>query len=357
MRKIAFICGPALGHVSRLLSIAESLSREGGTKITFITPDHGSHAFPLLKGKYDVIGVPVAKAALSLPAGEFGAGLEQHFASHGYDAIVQDLCPLRWMSAVRLPDCPRVVVTNFFLTARFGADTVQTDWFRTIRGQVNDWRRQRGLSAIQSAFELYEADRVLLADPPGLICGMAELPSAYRLCGPCAWTPDGDLPASVSELDRLLLVTLGSTGKRMFSAGVMEALKEWAGCGASLFAGGNGGDYLRKGIVDHAHPWLPLEPVLARSRLVVTQGGAGSTYMALAAGLPVIVLPGHRNHEIMGEVLQAAGCGLCGDPSDMAAELSRYSFDEMSAKAREIARPLAEIDGPGRAADEIVDLL
>ena len=83
------------------------------------------------------------------------------------------------------------------------------------------------------------------------------------------------------------------------------------------------------GRIQHlVYSWLPASRVLSKSKFVITQGGAGSSYQAMALGIPIGVWPTHRNHELLGLILQDYGCGmLMDDSSNTNAEYLKHTLN------------------------------
>jgi UDP:flavonoid glycosyltransferase YjiC (YdhE family) len=65
--------------------------------------------------------------------------------------------------------------------------------------------------------------------------------------------------------------------------------------------------------------WVPQEAVLRRAALVVCHGGSGTTFGALAAGVPVVICPLFADQSRNGQAVQAAGAGVVLAASDNAA--------------------------------------
>jgi len=66
-------------------------------------------------------------------------------------------------------------------------------------------------------------------------------------------------------------------------------------------------DHTRVSVPISYHANLPGSEVLKRSSLAITQGGAGSSYQALGAKVPLGIWPAHRNHQLLGERLTQLG--------------------------------------------------
>ena len=357
MKRALFIVGPALGHVGRLGGIAQKLRSVSEVEIIFATPAHGRYAPIVLGNDFEIIPIKIGEQAMSMPANEFAIGLEQTFRTIHPDLIVRDLCPLRWMSAVRYPDCPHLNVTNFFLTRHLQAQTFQTMRYADIASDIRRLRCEKGLVALESVFDLYGADRVLLADPQLLLNPYGELPAHYRICGACSWSQDGELPSELEPIDDVLLISMGSTGGGMISKEMIRTLAQRMGCITTVYAGGYADTMRELSVADYCYDWLPLKKMLPRARAVICQGGTGTSYMALEAGVPVIVIPGHRNHQILGELLEKAGVGLCirRDSYDLNSALSRC--ENIVANASSFAAEMKQQGGVNRIVSQIREYL
>ncbi|WP_371229638.1 glycosyltransferase [Roseovarius sp. 2305UL8-3] len=336
-KTVLFLSGPALGHVSRLSSIARRIRETSDARIHFVLPGVASHHDILQKSGFEFSTVNIPKEARDLPAVAFADGLETLFRDLSPDAIVHDMCPLRWLSVTRFPDCQRFHVTNFFLTRAHDAETSQKTWYDEIGGRVSEIRASRGLCPLKSVFDLYDADAVLLADPPALCRRPDLLPSSYELCGPIFEQSEGDQPDALLNEENILLLSMGSTGRDLPDNELISSLKEWSGSSASVYAGTEAEAAQSKGLADHYHGWLPLKAILAKSRFCVTQGGAGSTYMALAAGVPVGVVPTDPNHRILGELIEQAGLGLCSVDNDTDDKIASADYATLAENARAFA--------------------
>ncbi|WP_420452191.1 glycosyltransferase [Ilumatobacter sp.] len=66
----------------------------------------------------------------------------------------------------------------------------------------------------------------------------------------------------------------------------------------------------------HVERWVDQTDVLAEADLVVCHGGSGTTFGALAAGLPVVITPMFADQHANGAAVEAAGAGLTVTPGD-----------------------------------------
>ena len=95
--------------------------------------------------------------------------------------------------------------------------------------------------------------------------------------------------------------------------------------------------------------------MLPNAWAVISQGGAGSTYQALAKGIPAIVYPTHRNQAALGQILDRMGVGLLLDDSaDTAARLARLDFATLRLGAARLSHEMRQQNGPETAAAEIL---
>ncbi|HEY1359912.1 MAG TPA: glycosyltransferase [Thermoleophilaceae bacterium] len=69
--------------------------------------------------------------------------------------------------------------------------------------------------------------------------------------------------------------------------------------------------------------WVPQADVLARAAVVVCHGGSGSTIGALAAGLPLVVVPLFADQPYNAERVQAVGAGTVAQPPNIAEAVER----------------------------------
>nr|WP_237540789.1 nucleotide disphospho-sugar-binding domain-containing protein [Streptomyces sp. SID4917] len=65
----------------------------------------------------------------------------------------------------------------------------------------------------------------------------------------------------------------------------------------------------------HVEAWVPQADVLAGADAVVCHGGSGTTFGALAAGLPLVVIPFFADQPANARLVSEAGAGLVVSPS------------------------------------------
>lgn len=266
----------------------------------------------------------------------FANEVERVIRSVRPDLICFDLSPTPWLFLVRFPNVPRVYLTNFFLTSLTEAETYQTRQLNADRAQWNELRRRRGMPDLLDAKTLYDADAVVLCDPVGLIPGWETLPPPYKAVGPIFWQPDTTLPSELDLNRRLILASFGTTGSKRPGADDIEELRSALDCDAVVWAVSETPRELAPG--NEAYVNIPLSPMLERSVIALTQGGAGSTYAALSAGVPVSIETTNRNHEVLAGRLIDTGVGA------LTKDLARRPHDEIAAKVKQMRHCAESLD-------------
>jgi UDP:flavonoid glycosyltransferase YjiC (YdhE family) len=113
----------------------------------------------------------------------------------------------------------------------------------------------------------------------------------------------------------------------------------------------------------HVEAYLPQREVLARSDVVISHGGAGSTVGALSAGLPQLVLPqGAPSQERSGQRLAATGASLTISSENQEEGSIRKHVRQLlqepsfAQTARRIANELEALPAPSHVARTVLDL-
>ncbi len=133
----------------------------------------------------------------------------------------------------------------------------------------------------------------------------------YRLPVPAArplpdWWPGDDRP--------LVYLTFGSVlGHLPEAAGVYRtALEAVAGLPVRVLLTGGHAGAVPENV--HAEPWVPQSDVLPHAAVVVCHGGSGTTFGALAAGVPLVICPLFADQPQNGRLVEAAGAGVLVTP-------------------------------------------
>jgi rhamnosyltransferase subunit B len=193
-----------------------------------------------------------------------------------------------------------------------------------------------------------------------------DWPDTYRVTGFVHWTASNDeIPDEVEAFlaagDPPVVVSLGTSAAGADPAvfGRVRATLDRLGLrGLYLTSTSELGAGLPEGAV---WPYVPLQPLMSRCRAIVHSGAHGTNALALAAGLPSVVLPqlfdqvwhGRRQHELgTGVVL-----GRRRDVASIETALRSALDDQHVTAARDFARLLATENGLQAACDEIESFL
>ncbi|WP_067503457.1 nucleotide disphospho-sugar-binding domain-containing protein [Actinoplanes sp. TFC3] len=141
-------------------------------------------------------------------------------------------------------------------------------------------------------------DATAVLTVPGFEFERSDLPGTIHLVGALPPQPAGNWepPAWWSELDGsrpVVVVTQGTLANHDLSQLVEPALAGLADQDVTVVAALGGADpaSLSIPVPDNARvaSYIPFEALLPRASVLITNGGAGGTHQALAAGVPVII--------------------------------------------------------------------
>ncbi|HSU43530.1 MAG TPA: glycosyl transferase family 1, partial [Casimicrobiaceae bacterium] len=142
--------------------------------------------------------------------------------------------------------------------------------------------------------DIYTAsDVTAFADVEALYEPSPTRADAPLFIGPLPWEPPGaNVLPELSEGAPIVFVSLGSSGDSNLLPRVLHAVAGWpVRC---IVATGVPVDQVRLPVnCIHAAEFVPYAAACAASSLVICNGGAPATYSALAAGKPVVALPGN----------------------------------------------------------------
>jgi MGT family glycosyltransferase len=138
----------------------------------------------------------------------------------------------------------------------------------------------------------------------------SDWPPSVRMVGPCCWEPPADPPNWLKELTRpLVLVTTSSEFQddgRLVRTALDALADEDLQVVATLPATELTGHVPANARVER---FIPHAPLLSHAVCAVTHGGAGATQKALAAGVPVCVVPFGRDQLEVARRVEIADAG------------------------------------------------
>ena len=189
----------------------------------------------------------------------------------------------------------------------------------------------------------------------------SDWPQSVRMVGPGIWDPPADAVPWLEEIERPLVLVTCSTEFQNDGKLVQAALEALAGEGASVVVTTAGVDPSSFTPPPNARVarFVPHRPVLERAACVVCHGGMGITQKALAAGVPVCVVPFGRDQFDVARHVEVADAGTRLPASRLRPDRLRSKVREAMGKkdgAERLASAFASAGGP-RAATEALEEL
>ncbi|HZJ53423.1 MAG TPA: nucleotide disphospho-sugar-binding domain-containing protein [Myxococcaceae bacterium] len=228
---------------------------------------------------------------------------------------------------------------------------------------LNALRRRVGVPPLLHMDEIgRSAPRILYftAEPFEYAC--PTRPKTVVMTGPMLWEPASLVPDWLSQVDQALVLVTCSTEYQADGALVTAALEGLAGEDVFVVAttaAVDPGTFHVPGNM-RVERFVPHAPLLERAVCVVCHGGMGVTQKALAAGVPVCVVPFGRDQFEVARHVEVAGAGA----SLKAKALTPVRLREAVRVARsrqpgaaQIARAFRAAGGAARGADELERLL
>lgn len=191
-------------------------------------------------------------------------------------------------------------------------DVVSPRGFTWHVSSHNALRKMYGLSLLPKMIaSIYtDADYVLYADLPELFPNDALLPH-HTFIGPVLWSPHVDttqLLAHIPTDKPLLYFGLGTSGNNELLPKIFASLSTLPVTIIASTAGKKVPAYIPPHVftVPYAHG----ETIAGKVDLVISNGGTGTTYQALAAGKPLIGIASNLDQLLAMERVVNAGAGL-----------------------------------------------
>jgi MGT family glycosyltransferase len=190
----------------------------------------------------------------------------------------------------------------------------------------------------------------------------SDWPPSVRMVGPGIWDPPGKSPSWLGELERPLVLVTCSTEFQNDGKLVETALEALAGEDVEVVVTTAGVDPSSFTPPPNARVerFVPHRPVLERAACVVCHGGMGITQKALAAGVPVCVVPFGRDQFDVARHVEVADAGTLLPAPRLRPERLRSKVREAMGKkdgAERIAAAFASAGGPRAATDALEKLL
>ncbi len=190
----------------------------------------------------------------------------------------------------------------------------------------------------------------------------SDWPASVRLVGPATWEPPAEPPAWLSASPHPIVLVTASTAYQNDERLITAALAAFADADVTLVATTAATDPTQFTVPPNARvePFLPHGPIIERAACVISHGGQGTTQRALAAGVPVCVVPFCRDQFDVARRVELAGAGVKLHHRRLTAARLRAAVEEAIGKragAERIARAFAAAGGSSAAADAVEELL
>jgi MGT family glycosyltransferase len=187
----------------------------------------------------------------------------------------------------------------------------------------------------------------------------SDWPPSVRMVGPGIWDPPAKSPAWLEESKRPLVLVTCSTEFQNDGKLVKVALDALAGeeVGVVVTTGGVDPSSFTPPNA-RVERFVPHRPVLERAACVVCHGGMGITQKALAAGVPVCVVPFGRDQFDVARHVEVADAGTRLPASRLRPDRLRSKVREAMGKkdgAERIASAFASAGGPRAATEALLN--
>lgn len=242
------------------------------------------------------------------------------------------------------------------------AKAVDVVFDRAALGSLGALRRRYGLSEVRNFDELLRRAPLLLSlTAEDFEYARTGWPSSVRLVGPMNWSPPQPEPAWLDELsDPLVLVTC-STERQRDERLLHVALDGLPRVGFSVLGTSAAHDpaAFNPPAGSKVVRFASHDPLLARAVCVVCHGGLGITQKALAAGVPVVVVPFGRDQMETARRVELARAGVRLSPRRLSPSRLLKAVAaaiELRSGAELVRQAFAAAGGPTAAADALVTL-
>ena len=179
-------------------------------------------------------------------------------------------------------------------------------------GEMNRVRKEFGIPALPADLRMMytEGSFVLYPDIPEFVPAH-NLPGNHRYVGICQWTPPAAKPdwweRMRADPKPKVFVTLGSSGPLRVFPALLKALSKLP---VTVLISTSGRAVPGTGPEVYLAGLLPFTETAAEASVVVSHGGSGGLYPAIAAGTPVLGIPSNADQQLSTAVLQESGAGL-----------------------------------------------
>lgn len=183
--------------------------------------------------------------------------------------------------------------------------------FRSFMHSHNRHRAALGLSPLDGIEDHYLVAPLLILFSAEPFEYPREWPANVRLVGPALWEPPGPEPEWLAAEERPIVLVTASTEFQDDAKLIRCALEAFADQPYAVVATSAAHDPAEFEVPANARVerHLPHRPILRRAAAVISHGGMGTTQKALAAGVPVCVVPFIRDQFEVARRVEHCGGG------------------------------------------------
>jgi UDP:flavonoid glycosyltransferase YjiC (YdhE family) len=234
--------------------------------------------------------------------------------------------------------------------------------FRSILPPFNRIRRGLDLPPFPRGEDYYLSAPLLIQFSAEPFEYRRDWPANVRLVGPGLWDPPAAEPSWLAAEERPLVLLSASTEFQDDGALIETGLEALAAEPYAVIATTAAHDPARFDAPANARVerFLPHSPILRRASAVVCHGGMGTTQKALAAGVPVCVVPFLRDQFEIARRVELAGAGESLPAKRLRPDRLRAAVAGTIARrpaAARVAAAFRDAGGPRSAATELERLL
>jgi MGT family glycosyltransferase len=230
--------------------------------------------------------------------------------------------------------------------------------------KLNEIRAGQGIPKLTKYEEIFsKPDIVLYRTTEPFDYPRKDLPKNILPIGPGLWAPSAETPDWIDKLPSPRILVSVSTERQDDSVIIETALKSVADETVSLIVTTAALDPKQfQALNDRTiiTKFLPHAQIIDKMDLVVTHGGMGSTQRALAAGVPVCVIPCGRDQSETARRAEVSGAGKMLSKNKLNAKNLKAAIKEamkLKSGAEKIAKAFADAGGAKKAVDAINKLI
>lgn len=234
--------------------------------------------------------------------------------------------------------------------------------FRSFMRSHNSHRVALGLSALNGIEDHYLVAPLLIQFSAEPFEYPREWPENVRLVGPALWEPPGPEPEWLATEERPIILVTASTefqDDASLISGALEAFADQPYAVVATSAAHDPGDFdvpANARVERH----LPHRPILRCAAAVISHGGMGTTQKALAAGVPVCVVPFIRDQFEVARRVEHCGGGTLLPAKRLRPDRLRVAVEgaiECRAGAERVRDAFATAGGAEAAASALENLM